>query len=186
MGWYGTHRDYDRNNRIGFRRHRDGKHAGRPFRHTRVRGAHGFEGRVGHESATKRHTQGPVEEPFRDGRRGRRCGRPRISATVDVGQGGTHVCANGVGFSYTACQTLWQALNANWRDMRGEFALAGVDWRSWSAADRVSATYVLLKRNLRGDTDALRNLYTLTGDKNALAVLDREIMGQTPQITTSR
>lgn len=70
--------------------------------------------------------------------------------------------------------------------MRGEFALAGVDWRSWSAADRVSATYVLLKRNLRGDTDALRNLYTLTGDKNALAVLDREIMGQTPQITTSR
>lgn len=68
--------------------------------------------------------------------------------------------------------------------MRAELAISGVDWRSWSAADRVNATYLLLKRNL--DTDGLRELYRFVGDKNALAAMDREIMGQPSTIQTDR
>lgn len=57
------------------------------------------------------------------------------------------------------------------------FALEGVNWRAWSAADRVAATYVMLVR--RADRDQLRVIYELTGDTEALGVLDREVMGQT-------
>jgi len=60
------------------------------------------------------------------------------------------------------------------------FALDGINWRSWSAADRVSATYALLLRTLDGD--GLRELHTLMGDKEAIAVLDREKMGQSTQL----
>jgi hypothetical protein len=60
------------------------------------------------------------------------------------------------------------------------FALDGVNWRVWSAADRVSATYALLLRTLDGD--GLRALHTLMGDKAAVAALDREKMGQTEQL----
>lgn len=128
--------------------------------------------------------QGTVGEPFRDGCRRCGCGRVAVGSACDVGQGGETVCADGAGFSYTAAQTLWQALDTSWRTLRGELALAGVEWRTWSAADRVSATYVLLKRNLSGD--ALRDLYELVGDKDAVAAMDRETMGQPAQVEVTQ
>lgn len=61
--------------------------------------------------------------------------------------------------------------------MRGRFALDGVKWREWSAADRVAATYLLLKTTLTGAE--LRELYVVAGDWDAVATLDRDNMGQT-------
>lgn len=65
------------------------------------------------------------------------------------------------------------------------FALDGIDWRSWTAADRVAATFLLLKRQYKrsGDTQALRDLYLLVGDKAAVAAIDNQIIhgGQTVQ-----
>lgn len=55
-----------------------------------------------------------------------------------------------------------------------------MDWRSWTAADRVSAGYVLLRRILTGDD--LRVLYEVVGDKDALAAMDRETMKQPAQV----
>lgn len=67
------------------------------------------------------------------------------------------------------------------------FALDGLDWRSWTAADRAAATYLLLKRQYRStkNLDALRELFLLAGDVEAVAALDREKMGQTPTIETT-
>lgn len=47
--------------------------------------------------------------------------------------------------------------------------------------------YLLLKRQFQadGDTDALRDLFVLVDDKDAVAALDREKMGQTPTIQTT-
>lgn len=72
--------------------------------------------------------------------------------------------------------------------VRGVLALDGVNVHAWTAADRVSVGYVLLHRRLRqsGDVDGLRELFELTGDRDSLAALDREIMGQPPQIETTR
>lgn len=66
------------------------------------------------------------------------------------------------------------------------FSLDGLDWRSWTAADRAAVTFLLLKRQYKtaGDHQALRELFTLVDDKAALAALDREIMGQPTTLTT--
>lgn len=53
-----------------------------------------------------------------------------------------------------------------------------MDWRSWSAADRTAVAYLMLKRQYRNDPHALRELYELVGDTDAIAALDRQIMGQ--------
>lgn len=68
------------------------------------------------------------------------------------------------------------------------FALDGLDWRSWTAADRISATYLLLKRHYRstGDLDGLGDLFELVGDREGLAELARTKMGQTRTIETTR
>lgn len=62
------------------------------------------------------------------------------------------------------------------------FALDGIDWRAWSAADRSSVAYLLLKRQYAGDPHLLRGLYELVGDTDALAALDRGILGQPAQV----
>lgn len=64
------------------------------------------------------------------------------------------------------------------------FALEGINWRAWTAADRAAVAYRLLKQTLTGDD--LRGLYELVGDRSAIAALDREIMGQAPTIQTDR
>lgn len=58
------------------------------------------------------------------------------------------------------------------------FALEGLDWRSWSAADVASVTYRLLRTHAQTPTE-LRELFELVGDKDGIAGLDREAMGQT-------
>lgn len=70
--------------------------------------------------------------------------------------------------------------------MRAVWALDGVDWRGWTAADRAAVTYVMLKRQHSSDPQALRELYEMVGDTAALATLDRSIMGQTKTIQTDR
>lgn len=66
------------------------------------------------------------------------------------------------------------------------WALDGVDWRSWTAADRAAVCFLLLKKQYRDDVPALRELLLLVEDKEAVAELDREIMGQTATIVTDR
>lgn len=60
--------------------------------------------------------------------------------------------------------------------------MAGLDWRSWSAADRAAVVYILLQRANRDDTDELRKLYELVGDTAAVAAIDRDRMGQEPSV----
>lgn len=64
------------------------------------------------------------------------------------------------------------------------FALEGIDPRQWTPADRCAVSFLLLKRAYRsaGDMAGLRNLYELVEDREALAALDREIMGQGRQV----
>lgn len=66
------------------------------------------------------------------------------------------------------------------------FALEGIDWRGWTAADRTAVAYLMLKRQNKDNPAGLRELYELVGDKAALAALDRSIMGQSQTITTDR
>ena len=66
------------------------------------------------------------------------------------------------------------------------FALDGLDWRSWSAADFASVSYLMLRRQYAHDPTELRNLYLLVDDLDAVAALDREIMGQPRQVATDR
>lgn len=70
--------------------------------------------------------------------------------------------------------------------MRAQFALAGIDWRSWTAADRAAVTYLMLKRQCADDTAALRELLLLADDREAVAELDRNIMNQNRTIVTDR
>lgn len=67
------------------------------------------------------------------------------------------------------------------------FALDGIDPRGWTAADRAAVAYLLAKQNTT-DKTALRELYELADDRKALAVLDRQIMGQpeTVEVTDVR
>lgn len=46
--------------------------------------------------------------------------------------------------------------------------------------------FLLLKKQYRDDVPALRELLLLVEDKEAVAELDREIMGQTATIVTDR
>lgn len=66
------------------------------------------------------------------------------------------------------------------------FALEGIDWRAWTAADRCAVAFLMLKRQYKasGDNGSLRELYLLVEDRNAVAELDRQIMGQTGQVMT--
>lgn len=103
----------------------------------------------------------------------------------DVEQRRELVCGGGYGFSYTAVRELETALKTHWRELRAEFALAGVDWRSWSAADRAAVAYRLAKQRTT-DPKALRTLYELVDDKDAIAELDRSNMGQARTVETTR
>lgn len=66
------------------------------------------------------------------------------------------------------------------------FALSGVDWRSWSAADRAAVGYLLLRRQHADDVTALRELYELADDTEGLAALARQNLGQGHTIETTR
>jgi hypothetical protein len=61
-----------------------------------------------------------------------------------------------------------------------------LDWRSWTAADFAAVGYLLLRRQHANDPDALKELYELADDQDALAALAREIMGQSSTIRTDR
>lgn len=67
------------------------------------------------------------------------------------------------------------------------FALDGLDWRSWTAADQSSVIFQLLKRAYKraGDTTGLRELLVMVGDNAGVAELDRQLMGQSPSIETT-
>lgn len=71
-------------------------------------------------------------------------------------------------------------LTENWSRLRGVFALEGLDPSGWSAADRCSLTYRMLVREASGD--ALRGLYDLVDDREAVAAFDRDRMGQGEQV----
>lgn len=111
--------------------------------------------------------------------------RPR-SWGGDVTESGSRVCGGGYGFPYTAAVYFSKALAGNWRHLRAQFALTGIDWRSWSAADQASVSYLLLQRQYATDKASLRDLYELAGDKEAVAEIDRSNMGQPPKIETTR
>jgi hypothetical protein len=66
--------------------------------------------------------------------------------------------------------------------LRAEFALAGLDWRSWSAADRAAVTFLMLKRQHGDDPVALRALYVMVDDTEAVAEMDRQKMSQPAQV----
>lgn len=116
------------------------------------------------------------------GRVGRNAGGRRNHQRVDrwyphiAGRVGT-VCESGYRFPYTAVQAFHQEITAAWPQLRGVLALEGVNWRQWSAADFASVGYRLLRR-AASTPDQLRELFELVGDRDALAALDREIMGQ--------
>lgn len=67
------------------------------------------------------------------------------------------------------------------------FAVDGVNVHTWTAADQVAVSYQLLRRRFRaeGDTTLLRELFELADDKDALAALDREVMGQPRRLETT-
>lgn len=111
--------------------------------------------------------------------------RPR-SWGIHTEKGGGRVCAGGYGFPYTAAVYLAKALAGNWRHVRAQFALKGIEWRSWSAADQAAVSYLMLQRQYADDKTALRSLYELVEDRDALAELDRTIMGQSQTIVTDR
>lgn len=73
----------------------------------------------------------------------------------------------------------------DWTRVRGGWVLAGVDWRSWSAADRAAAMFVQLEHANARNPEGLRQLYELAGDTAALAELDRKAMGQDSTIETT-
>jgi hypothetical protein len=73
-------------------------------------------------------------------------------------------------------------LRDDWRELRAEFALAGIDWRSWSAADHAAVGFLLLKRHFAGDSVALRALFELVEDTAAVAAIDRVSMGQPDRV----
>lgn len=77
--------------------------------------------------------------------------------------------------------TLAQLWAEGWPKLRGVLALDGVNVHTFTAADQISVCYQMLRRQFKaaGDTQALRELFELTGDRDALGALDREIMGQT-------
>jgi hypothetical protein len=62
------------------------------------------------------------------------------------------------------------------------FALEGIDWRGWSAADRAAVAFLLLKRQNRDDPTMLRELFVLVEDSDAVAELDRQMMSQPRQV----
>jgi hypothetical protein len=96
------------------------------------------------------------------------------------------VYGGGHGFPYRAVTEFHHGLKENWRHLRAVFALDGIDWRGWSAADRTAIAYLLLKRQHHNNPTVLRELYELAGDTAALAELGRQGMGQDSTIETTR
>lgn len=77
-------------------------------------------------------------------------------------------------------------MTANWRHLRAQFALEGIDWRGWTAADRVAVAYLMLQRQNADDKTALRSLYELVEDKHALAALDNQTIHGSQTVVTDR
>lgn len=183
MSNYGNHQYPDRTTRTDHR-HDHSQNAGRPHRRPRMGCADGnpVRGREPWHNRTSRSSRSV----------GRNIRRRRNVAEFESGWADHQPCdgkvhRDGDRFPYTATVQFHQEIKENWRHLRAVFALDGVDWRSWTAADRTAVAFLLLKRQHKraGDTGALRELLLMVGDNAGVAVLDRQLMGQTPSIETT-
>jgi hypothetical protein len=187
MSNYGNHQHQHRTNRIGHRRHQH-PDAVRPHRHTRVRFSDAVQGVVPDCYVTQESKDGTHQSSVSVGAhtRGRRTVGEPGPWGGDVAERRNRIHPRGNRFPYAAAVHFREALAGNWRHLRAQFALAGIDWRSWTAADRAAVTYMMLRRQYAGDHAALRELFELADDRDALAALARANMGQTPTIQTDR